>query len=182
MARMKQPTIDSLIFENKSLQAIDGRAPGISLHSTLSELESQLNPHVRKILWAAAARNLDLPVDKDIQRANIILVDNMHHYCRGATNNKDASTTRITLAGYQMLARHHNRLVELQEELMYRQLPFPSTEQVVESELSQNHPAIRLTTAACKILGEEMDRIQGILYQARLSLRLQQQQRRKQAS
>jgi hypothetical protein len=171
-----------LIFENKSLQAIDGRVPGISLHSTLSKLESQLNPHVCKILWAAAARNLDLPVDKDIQRANIILVDNMHHYYRGATNNKDASTTRITLAGYQVLARHHNRLVELHEELVYQQLHFPSTEQVVQSDLSQNHPAVRLTTTACKVLVEEMDRIQGILYQARLSLRLQQQQQQQQAS
>jgi hypothetical protein len=117
-------------------------------------VEKQLHPMISKALWAVAAREVGFAVDKEIRTANLL------------ANDDDPKT----LVGYQQLAHRHNRLVGVHNELL-QQLPFPSVE-VDETDHSRN-PDVRLTNAASKALIEEMERIQALLYQARVSRRME---------
>jgi hypothetical protein len=147
----------------QSVQAI----PGVAFHSTLSEVERQLNPMVRKVLWSVAANRTGVPVDKEIRGAALL-----------ATGDDDLTT----LDGYRRLAQHYNQLVDLHDEFLH-QLPFPSVDTtttsanhntnntVGETVLSSQSPVVRLTSAAAKALVHEMERIEALLYQTRVSRR-----------
>jgi hypothetical protein len=151
---------------SQSVQAI----PGVAFHSTLSEVEGQLNPMVRKVLWSVAANMTGVPVDKEIRGAALLLV--------GVAKDDDDPTT---LEEYRRSAQHYNQLVDLHDEFLH-QLPFPSVDtstdttsnndNVGETNLSsQGSPVVRLTSAAAKALVHEMERIEALLYQTRVSRR-----------
>jgi hypothetical protein len=137
------------------IQAVDAVA-GLPIESTLSPVEKGLHPSIRKILWTVASRDLDLPVDDEIRGASLLASTGKYY---------DPST----LAGYQTLARHYNRLVGIHDDLL-NWLPFPSVE-IIDTEFSRQ-TLIRLASTAAKLLVREMDRIEAVLYQARLSTRL----------
>jgi hypothetical protein len=138
------------------IQAVDA-VVGLPIDSTLSPVEQELHPIIRKILWTVASRDLDLPVDDGIRAATLL----------AKTDEYDPST----LAGYRTLARHYNRLVGIHDELL-NFLPFPSVEITAKDFSRQTSTSIRLTSTAAKLLVLEMDRIEAVLYQARLSTRL----------
>jgi hypothetical protein len=151
-------------YVSQSVQAI----PGVAFHSTLSEVERQLNPMVRKVLWSVAANMTGVPVEKEIRGAALLLV-------AVAKGDDD----RTTLDEYRRSAQHYNQLVDLHDEFLH-QLPFPSvdtsttsnTNNVGETNLSsQSSPVVRLTSAAAKALVHEMERIEALLYQTRVSRR-----------
>ena len=137
------------------IQAVDVVA-GLPIDSTLSPVEKGLHPSIRKILWTVASRDLNLPVDDEIRGASLLANTGKYY---------DPST----LAGYQTLARHYNRLVGIHDELL-NCLPFPSVE-IMDTDFSRQ-TSIRLASTAAKLLVQEMDRIEAVLYQARLSTRL----------
>ena len=123
-------------------------------HIALSRVENQLHPIVSKALWAEAAQDLGIAVDEEIRTANLLADD----------------ADPLTLAGYQRLARHHNKLVEIHDDLL-QQLPFPSVE-VSETDYSSK-PVTRLTKAASNALVKEIERIDSILYRTRVTYRIQ---------
>lgn len=137
------------------IQAVDAVA-GLPIDSTLSPVEKGLHPSIRQMLWTVASRDLGLPVD-----------DEIHGACLLANTGKYYDPS--TLAGYQTLARHYNRLVGIHDELL-NWLPFPSVE-IMDTDCSRQ-TSIRLASTAVKLLVREMDRIEAVLYQARLSTRL----------
>lgn len=163
----------SLFFGSPFSQAIDA-VPGVALGTTLSNVEAKLHPVVGKMLWVSAAhRGWDErhgPFQKEMRRCTGLLAP---------TDRWDP----LTLKGYQDLTRHYNKLMQLQEDLLY-QLPFPSTTTLTSvtpggvvlrptsaapTEVERRDPVFRLTSKACQLLGEEMDRIERILYQARVT-------------
>jgi hypothetical protein len=118
-------------------------------------VEKQLHPMVSKAIWAVvAAQEVGFTVSKEICTANLL------------PNDDDPKM----LLGYQRLAQYHSQLAEVHNELL-QQLPFHSVE-VDEKDHSRN-PVAQLTNAASKaLIEEEMERIQALLYQARLSRRM----------
>ena len=115
-----------------------------------------MHPSVRPILWSNAARTMNLPVDDDIKDASIIL----------PTQNKDCNP--CIFAGYRAMALHHNKLVDLMDELLHHE-PHPSIDMYNDQSLD---PRVRLTTAAVKLLREEAKDLEQSLYRARVELRL----------
>jgi hypothetical protein len=110
-------------------------------------VEKQLHPMVSKAIWAVvAAQEVGFTVSKEICTANLL------------PNDDDPKM----LLGYQRLAQHHSQLAEVHNELL-QQLPFHSVE-VDEKDHSRNPVA--------QLIEEEMERIQALLYQARLSRRM----------
>jgi hypothetical protein len=120
--------------------------------------EVKLHPMVRKILWSFLSRQFQIPVDQGIHDASLVLDE-----------RKPAPLT--SLEGYRKVAIHHNKLVDLYNELLL-QTPFPSTG-VIETELSSIAPTVRLTNAAINLLDEEIDRLDNKLHQARLRVKIQ---------
>jgi hypothetical protein len=134
---------------------------GVPFHLTLQEVEHQLQPIIRNMLWAVASQKAGLAVEKEIHAANLLCDD------------KEDPTTLI---GYQRYALFHNRLVKMHDELL-NSLPFPSVE-AFETDLSSRDPVVRLTSAVSKALIQEMERIETLLYQARISRRLLDKKKR----
>jgi hypothetical protein len=158
-------------------QAIDA-VPGVALGTTLSNVEAKLHPLVGKMLWVSAAHcgwdERHGPFQSEMRRRTGLLAP---------TDRWDP----LTLKGYQDLAQHYNKLVQLHEDLLY-QLPFPSATTMkttmktvtpggvvlpptsaAPTELERRDPVLRLTSKACQLLAEEMDRVESILYQARVT-------------
>jgi hypothetical protein len=124
---------------------------------TLQKVEQQLQqPMIRNMLWAVASQKAGLAVEKDIRASNLLWCD-----------DKEDPTTLI---GYQKYALFHNRLVKIHDELLHS-LPFPAVE-AFETDLSSQDPVVRLTSAVSKALIQEMERIEALLYRARISRRL----------
>jgi hypothetical protein len=132
--------------------------PGIILHQTLSDIEKKLHPMVSTILWKEAEAKLEFALEKKIALFDLF---------------GNSSDNPAILKGYQKLAQHHNRLVELHDEFLH-QLPFPSVEPF-DTDLSRSDPIVRLTSAASKVLVKEIDRIARLLHQGRVTARLERQ-------
>lgn len=135
--------------------------PGETLYACLSATQSMLPPNVREILWAQVHQECPMiPVDTEVRQANLLAVSS------AATKSIDP----MKLVGYQLLARHFNRLIELQEGLLSH------PDGVVANGLwsgretsAYSDPVARLTEEARRVLEVEMDRIDSILYQARIA-------------
>ena len=115
-----------------------------------------LHPTVSNVLWVKVGDELNLPWDDNIRRSTVAKL--VHRVNRHVPPK--------TLVDYQNLTRLYNHLVDLYDELWIER-PFPSVE-AMETELSNKHPIVRLTSTASKLLYEEMNDIEQLLYQARL--------------
>jgi hypothetical protein len=124
-------------------------SPDASFQKGLLKVETELHPMVDKILWAAAARDGELAIDYEIITAHIF---------------NDIQDDPTSLKGYQRYARQHNRLVNMQDEL----LNHPSL-LAVNSYPPPTDSVARLTSNAYNVLSSEIDRIEALLYQARAS-------------
>jgi len=131
--------------------------PGVPFHDCLFKVESKLNPMVRGILWSSTRRACHVSVDVEIKRCRILMEEDVRE--EGNTSNE---TNLLSFAGYQKHAKHHNRLLQIQEDLM-GYFPIYNSE---EATISMD-PIVRLTAHACTVLEDEMDRIDIILYQYR---------------
>lgn len=133
--------------------------PGVPFHDCLSGVESKLHPKVREILWTRAAKACRVPLDGEIKKANLLIE---------TVNCEDNSTDKIILLTFAEYKRHsirYNRLLGIQEDLT---TSIPSEKPGIEASISSD-PVIRLTTHACTIIDHELDRIDILLYQYRVS-------------
>ena len=126
---------------------------------TLANVDSQLHPLVKHILWSSVLNDLNLTTQTNETKS-----DFMELRCKDQVHPME-------LKSYQLLASHHNTLAK-----HYVSLVGPTRlPQAFEfdSDLSRD-PVIRLTCQAANILLLEMRRIEQRLYQARLERRQQQ--------
>jgi hypothetical protein len=138
---------------------------------------------VDKVLWSIVARRAllpnngsSVPIDRSIQKAEVVLPQHEEDALW-----EESSETRTCWyshsAGYRRFAKHYNRLVDIQDELLH-QVPYPIVESSSPSSFlgppsgsagDDKDPVVRLTTEACKALSGELDTIEGLLYRARVS-------------
>jgi hypothetical protein len=129
-------------------------SPGVHFDKTISNIQQKLHVMVPTILWQEAGKRLGFSVEKTT----------FNLFPFGDQNPS-------TFQGYQNLALHHNRLVQLHDEF-FRHPPFPAVEVLFETNLSTTFSTVRLTSAASKVLANEMDRIEKLLYRSRVTARL----------
>ena len=146
----------------------------IPLAAALEDTSNQLHAMVDKVLWTVAAlRTLNdgsLPIDRDIQEAQIVLPDDEEEPLWRRQCHGSKSTWRSHPI-YQRFAKHYNRLVDIQDELLH-QTPYPAI-QILPNDNAKSDPIVHLTTEACKALSTELDAIESLLYRARVTYRLQ---------
>jgi hypothetical protein len=138
---------------------------GATLETCLAATQSILPTYVREILWAQVHQECPIiPVDTETRQANILRVS------AAATKTID----RMTLVEYQPLARHFNRLVELQQDLLSHLDGVAAHGLYLSGKdmSSCTNPVIRLTHEACRVLEIEMNRIDSMLYQVRVARRI----------
>lgn len=124
---------------------------------------------VDKVLWSVVIRRMlhdSLPMDRAIQKAEIVLPQEEED----ALWDQSGTRTWRSHPGYQRFAKHYNRLVDIQDDLLH-QIPYPvvETNPLPPSAAGDKDPAVRLTTEACKALTNELDIIEGLLYRVRIS-------------
>ena len=137
--------------------------PGVPLHDCLFKVESKLDPLVREILWTSAhQQECHVAVDSEIKSAKLfqLLPSTLAGYEEESING----TNLLTFSGYQKYANHHNRLLRMQEDLM---ASMPNNNSDDDEDTISMDPIVRLTAHACMVLGDEMDRIDILLYQCR---------------
>ena len=119
---------------------------GTTLETTLQATESNMDPMVPQIIWAAAFRHFKLG-------------QGVHLPHKLYMQEIDACDT----VNYKRIVEHRNRLRELYERIKY-QLPFPTSE--VLDPVLESDPVVRLTSNAAAILRHEIDRLEDRLQKA----------------
>ena len=110
----------------------------------LAVTQSKLPSHVREILWAQVHQERPIiPVDTEIRQANFLRVS------AAATK----SIEPMKLVGYQLFARYFNRLVKLQEELLFHLNGVAANGLLVPGNETSacTDPVIRLTDKAYRV-------------------------------
>ena len=153
----------NILFQFQSIPSI----PSTTFEATIDRLIAKLHPMVDKILWSVTnQRNLHvkLPLEASIQRAEIVLPKNE------VESLLMKSQTQMWLHNpvYGRVAKHYNRLVDIQDELIH-QVPYPMIDTVGDGSRKGIDPVVELTTRAYKALDVELTIIEGLLYQARVS-------------
>lgn len=134
---------------------------GTRLMETIETLsKSMLHSMVAPVLWSLTSLSLstELPIDRKIQRARILAFDQEEKLFHADT----------MMNAYGQLVQHYNRLVEIHDDLLDK-LSFPTTlssDKDRESEMSA--PILHLTRRASAALEAELDRLETLLYQARV--------------
>ena len=139
-------------LSNLSIDAI----PGFPLHSCLSEVESNLDPLIRAILWTKNRQECGVAVDDEIKNSDLDIL---------AMKIIGHDDLLLSLSEYQRYAKYYNRLAKI-----YHYLKVPPDD-VDEANFSLD-PLTRLTSLACSVLDSEMDRIDTFLYQVRTTKRM----------
>jgi hypothetical protein len=146
--------------------------PQESFGATIDEIVTKkLHPAVPAILWTSVASRISgtsVAIDRHIGKVRVLL------------NKKDEETLWDSSAvtswgahhGYRRCIDHYNNLVDIHDELLHHG-PFPITEISPLGSSFERDPAVHLTTCACKVLSTEMDRIEALLYHARVINRQQ---------
>ncbi len=152
----------------------------MSFETTVKHITTmQLHPMVDKVLWSIASRRIlhdALPMDGNIQKAEIVLRTEEE---KGLWVCSQTTTTWQSNPVYRRFAKHYNRLVDIQDELIH-QLPYPLVDtnggslEGIGGPTDQD-PVVQLTTNACKALANELDFIENLLYRARIFHQLKQE-------
>ena len=132
---------------------------GVPIHDCLFNVESKVDPRVREILWASAEKVCRVAVDRKIKSAGIFIAD--HENRNEKTANDEPRL--LEFAGYQKHAIHYNRLLRMQEDMLEK---IQGVDIEDEATLSSD-PVARLIANACTVIDDELDRIDGLLYQSR---------------
>lgn len=141
--------------------AVDGQI-GCVLEHTLHSVEEQLDPLVRRILWAAVARDLSLEGKDDQNKTDLYPLGRKDEPMIVLEQNDDISR----------LERRRQFLQEDYDRLVYN-APFPTALKVLnDPELEACDPVVRLSTRAGKVLQNELEFCTVRLQQARLWNRL----------
>jgi hypothetical protein len=105
-------------------------------------------------------------METSIRQAEIILPQNeVDSLSTGSPTNTWQSNPV-----YQRFAKHYNRLVDIQDELIH-QVPYPVIDTIGDSQGAipkMTDPVVALTTKAFKALDAELNIIEQLLYQARI--------------
>lgn len=149
--------------------------PRTPLETTLSDITTmKLHPMIEKVLWSVVVRRMlhdSLPLERGLRNEEIVLSDD------ALWDDPSGTGTWHYHPGYLRFAKHYNRLVDIQDELL-RQIPYPIVEAIssrrshFERVSGDKDPVARLTTEACKLLTSELDIIEGLLYRARVSYQI----------
>eukprot|EP00536_Pseudo-nitzschia_multiseries_P008183 jgi/Psemu1/305541/fgenesh1_kg.203_\ len=134
--------------------------PGIPFDECLFRVESKLDPIIRGILWSSTAKECRVAVDSKIQRCKIFMEKDDGADDDTTVNEQDF----LSFAGYRNHAKHHNRLLRIYEDLI-GSIPIDGSADATQS----SDPLVRLTAHACSVLEDEMDRIDMVLHQYRVS-------------
>lgn len=121
---------------------------------------------VDKILWSVTSQrklNGNLPLEASIQRAEIILSKTEAKSLLTESRAQRWQTNPV----YGRVAKHYNRLVDVQDELIH-QVPYPMIDTIGDGSRKGTEPVVELTTRAYKALDAELAMIEGLLYQARV--------------
>ena len=128
---------------------------------------------IDKILWSVTTqRNLrgTVPIEASIQRAEIVLPKKEADGLRAETSSNTWQSNPV----YRLVAKHYNRLVDIQDELIH-QVPYPRIDTIGDPHHAirkVTDPVVELTTRAYKALDAELNIIEQLLYQARIQHQL----------
>ena len=150
--------ISKVMASSLSKLAFDAR-PGIPFHDCLTDIESKMEPNTREILWANARKACKVPVESEIEKANILLDDAERE--NESMNERDF----LTFAEYKEHSIHFNRLLRIQDDIVYS----IQGKYLTIDTFSPKYPIVQLSARACMVLDEEMDRIDNLLFQYRAS-------------
>ncbi len=140
----------ALLLSKLSFDAL----PGVPFHACLLDVEAKLRPKVREILWASAEKVCRINLEGKTKTANILI------------NSKDNEAKPLTFADYKRHSIHHNDLLGIHDDLAASIIQ----NDAIDMEDSVPVDAVTsLTSNACTVIDLELDRIDGLLHQYRIS-------------
>ena len=140
----------ALLLSKLSFDAL----PGAPFHACLLDVEAKLHPKVRQILWASAEKVCRITLKGETKTANLLI------------NSKDNEAKPLTFTDYKRHSIHHNYLLGIHDDLAASIIQIDA----IDTEDSVPVDAVtRLTSNACTVIDLDMDRIDGLLHQYRIS-------------
>ncbi len=145
----------ALLLSKLSFDAISG----VPLHVCLADVESRVHPKVREILWRSAERAHLSSLDGEKRNVDLLIET------KEKIGTEVIQTNHLSFADYKRYSIYHNQLLRIRDNLA---ASIRSDKSNVEA--FARHDAVSQVTAnACAVIESELDRVDGLLYQDRMS-------------
>jgi len=145
----------ALLLSKLSFDAISG----VPLHVCLSDVESKVHPKAREILWTNAERADLLSLDGERSNPSLLIET------KEIEDSKVIETKLLSFTDYKRHSIYHNQLLRIHDDLA---VSIQNDKSDVEA-FARDDAVAQLTANACTVIEIELDRVDDLLHQDRIS-------------